>query len=60
MELKGKLVFEDESGLDNEVVAALKSLGYTKSEYEDMMKLIPNDLEKSEEKIGWILKRLGR
>jgi len=60
MELKGKLVVDDEEKIDDDVLGALQSLGYTRGEYEEIVRLVPEDLQTSEEKISWLLKKLGK
>lgn len=60
VELKGKLVFEEKDVVDDEVLMALKSLGYSRSEYQDLVAMMPDDLDTTELKIGWLIKRLGK
>ncbi len=60
VELKGKLVFEEDEIFDVDVVDAMKALGYSRVEYTDLVKLLPEDLEGPEKKIAWLLKRLGK
>lgn len=66
VELKSKLgsvnlgsqIFE--SSETDEVVGALLSLGFQKSEISDVLSKIPGDIETSEEKIKWMIKKLGK
>ncbi|MFA4930580.1 MAG: Holliday junction branch migration protein RuvA [Patescibacteria group bacterium] len=60
VELKGKLVMEDEVSLDKEVIEALRTLGFKKSEYQDLVALLPEEIKTVEEKVSWLLKKLGR
>ena len=60
VELKGKLVLDEEDEIDPDVLAALKSLGYSRAEYNDLIAMMPDDMTSTEEKVGWLVKKLGR
>ncbi len=60
VELRGKLVFDESEKVDDDVLSALKSLGYTRAEYQDLVEMMPKDIDSTEGKIGWLVKKLGR
>lgn len=65
VELKGKLGFAGESSIfvsdeTEEIISALLGLGFQRSEIIEGVKKIPNDIEKSDDKIKYLIKNLGR
>jgi holliday junction DNA helicase RuvA len=60
VELKGKLVEgTGGSAVDRELEQALRSLGYNKAEYQELLKKMPAKLKTIEEKLGWMLKSIN-
>lgn len=60
VELKGKLTEIDFINEDKDLEQALKGLGYSRSEYQDILSVLPSELNTLEEKISWILKKMAR
>ncbi|MBU0647918.1 hypothetical protein KJ855_01945, partial [Patescibacteria group bacterium] len=60
VELQGKLVIDDGMPADGELVDALTSLGYKANEYRDVLDKMPGDIDRIEDKIGWVLREIGR
>lgn len=59
VELRGKLALIEDIKVDKELEQALKGLGYSRSEYKDVVDLMPADLSRVEDKIGWVLRKMG-
>ena len=66
LELKSKMTASDnesvllESDSSNEVVEAMASLGYKKSDVSKYIAQIPSDILKTEEKVRWLLKNFKK
>lgn len=60
VELKGKLVMQEQPTIDSDVSLALEGLGFKKSEYADLIDLLPDDIDSVEQRVTWFLKKLGK
>ncbi len=61
VELRGKLVVDEvKSKEDEELVEIMKSLGFTRKEYEKLMKKMPERMQTVEEKTQWLLRNVNK
>ncbi|NQU83621.1 MAG: Holliday junction branch migration protein RuvA [Parcubacteria group bacterium] len=60
LELKGKLVDGETSPEDDEIIDALKNLGYSFGEAREAIKKIPKDMKSTEDRLRESLKHLAR